>query len=75
MVTGIQVLRSAMKAKGWDELELARESGVHITLVRRYFGKYCEKKKPIKIGPRNALRFAKALDVEVAALLYGSKAS
>lgn len=62
-----------MKAKGWDENDLSERSGVHVTLIRRYFGKYAV--KPVKMGPKNAERIARALGIPPESLLYGSKAA
>jgi transcriptional regulator with XRE-family HTH domain len=64
-----QVLRDAMKAKGWDALAAAAESGVDVTLIRRYLD------DEVSIGVKNAPRLADALGVDVAALLYGQRAA
>lgn len=70
-LTGPQVLKSAMKARGWDENDLSERSGVHVTLIRRYFGKYTD--RAVRIGPKNAERLAKALGISPGSLLYGSR--
>lgn len=59
-----------MKRKKWTPRDLAARSGVHITLVRRYFGEYGD--KPVQVGAKNAPRIAKALGVSISSLLYGT---
>lgn len=58
-----------MKAKGWRESELAAASGVHQSLIGRYL------KSKANVGPKNAPRLAKALEIDTMTLLYGKRAA
>jgi transcriptional regulator with XRE-family HTH domain len=61
--TKSNLLASALKAKGWDDNKLADETGIHITLVRRYLH------DEVNIGLKNGLRIAHALGVTVESLV------
>jgi len=67
----IQRLKEAMEQQGWDPedgRELAKASGVHITLVRRYLA------GAVRIGPKNAPAIAAALGLTVVEVLYEADA-
>jgi transcriptional regulator with XRE-family HTH domain len=57
------LLASALKSKGWDDTKLADETGIHITLVRRYLH------DEVHIGLKNGLRIAHALGVSIESLV------
>ena len=56
-----------------DEHELAKASGVDISLIRKYLDDDADKR--VKIGEKNAPRIAKALNVDLVELLYGHRAA
>lgn len=57
------VLKEAMEAKGWDAIRLAEESGVDVTLIRRYLH------GQVSIGLKNAPLLAAPLGIEWSRLL------
>lgn len=61
-----------MRAKDITDRRLAELSGVSLTTIRRYFGRYGG---PIDIGPGAAARIAPVLDVEASDLIYGREAA
>lgn len=65
----VQVLRDAMAVKGWNAVELAGESGVDVTLIRRYLA------EEVEIGLKNAPRLAKALCIDAGLLVFGERAA
>ena len=70
----IRQLRAAMRANGWNEIDLAREAEVNIRMIRRYLGMYDE--EPVEVGPKNAPKLARVLGLSVETVLYGpSKAA
>lgn len=69
-INGIDVLRRAMDKRGWDETRLANESGVHVTLIRRWFGRYG---KATAISPENARRVAACLGIHPESVIFGKR--
>lgn len=64
-----KILDQAMKAKGWNESELALASGVHQSLISRYLS------RKANVGHKNAPLLAKALEIDTMVLLYGKRAA
>ncbi len=62
-----------MKALDMDEHRLAHESGVDITLIRKYLNE--DPSKHVHVGEKNAPRIAKALNLDTIKLLYGPRAA
>ncbi len=63
-----QLLKSAMKTKEWTHRDLSKASGIHVSTIRRYLGEYGYE-EAIRVGGRNALAIARALELEIAAVL------
>ncbi len=61
----IELIRVRMEERGIDEKALAHASGVHLSLIKRYFNGYS------RIGVKNALPVADALGLTVREVLYG----
>lgn len=57
------VLREAMESKGWDAIKLSEESGVDVTLIRRYLH------GQVTVGLKNAPLIAAPLGIEWSRLL------
>jgi hypothetical protein len=58
-----------MAAKGMDAISLAAESGVDVTLIRRYLD------EQVAIGVKNAPRLAEPLGIDASTLIFGEKAA
>jgi ribosome-binding protein aMBF1 (putative translation factor) len=71
-INGIDVLRRAMEKRGWDETRLATESGVHVTLIRRWFGRYG---KATAISPENARHVAACLGITPESVIFGKRSA
>jgi transcriptional regulator with XRE-family HTH domain len=56
-------LRHALSALGWDDKRLAKVSGIHITLIRKYL------KGEVEVGKKNGIRIARALGVRLELIL------
>jgi hypothetical protein len=72
----LKVLKAAMKEKGFvdadgnpDPNRLARESGVDVSLCRRYLW------GDVEVGDKNAPRLAEALGVQPGELIWGRSAA
>lgn len=50
-----------------DDRALAKKTGVHITLIRRYLH------GEVAVGAKNANKLARALGVPLESVLYGTK--
>ena len=59
----LAALKTAMKAKGWDEVRLAEASGVDRSLIGRYL------RGEVEVGAKNGVRLAKALEVHLEDIL------
>jgi transcriptional regulator with XRE-family HTH domain len=64
-----RLLAEAMKAKGWEEGDLAEASGINQSLIGRYL------RAEVDVGQKNAPRLAKALGIDTLKLLYGPRAA
>jgi transcriptional regulator with XRE-family HTH domain len=62
-VTGIDVIRRAMKDQGITTAELARRTGIHASLIGRYL------RGEITIGLRNGPRIATSLGLSASTVL------
>jgi lambda repressor-like predicted transcriptional regulator len=71
-VSGLEILERAMKRKGWSDVRLSSESGVHITIIRRWFGKYG---KRTRISPENAMKVARPLGISPEQILFGKRSA
>lgn len=64
-MTKQEIINRAMKARGIEDRELSRRTGIHVTLIRRYL------KGEVEVGARNGPKLARELGISLEDLLCG----